>query len=348
MLNLKYLISLVLISFSLQDKNCLVYFERCEKRPSTTISNCKNSYYDSDGNGETTEYCDECKDGYVLSNDGKNCILIVDPIQYCLEYYSDDENNLECGICDTKHALSNDRKSCTSVAKQIENCIRYSLDGEGKLLCNECNNGYAFSNDGMSCKKFENCYKLAAGDKKCSICVDNSYFHLNEEGKCERTQCKTYDENNACTKCYGGYYLDNIKNCKRIPIENCLESDSKGEKCISCLGNISPDANGKCNLPSSLIKGCIRYGSNGKCTACQPNDYQPTDDGSCQLIECEEGEYKYKYCAQCKAGYFRTSDDDDNYICMGYDGSKDTSSSDSSTRNKVEYALIILILSLLI
>ena len=266
MLNLKFLISLVLISFSFQDKNCLVYFERCEKKPSTTISNYISSYYDNNEN----EYCDECKVDYVVSNDGKSCIHIDKPIQYCIEHYLGYQNNLECQICDTNHALSNDRKSCTSVTKQIENCIRYSLDSEGKLICNECNNGYAFSNDEMSCKKYENCYKLAVGDKKCSVCAYSSYFHLNAEGQCERTQCENYDGNDVCTKCYEGYYLDNNKNCKKIPIEYCIKADSRGEKCNSCLGDIIPDANGKCNLPSQLIKGCIKYENNGKCKTCQP------------------------------------------------------------------------------
>ena len=380
MLNLKSLILFVLISFSLQDKNCLIYFERCEKKPSTiSISNCISSYYDKNENDEKTEYCDECKDGYVLSYDGINCIPIENPIQYCIEYISDSEDILQCSKCDTNHALSNEGKRCTSLTNHIENCIHYHLDSEGNLFCDECktdhfysidrksciefkncedfryeenaycykcNNGYALSHDKRSCKQFENCYKLAEGDKKCSECY-NSLFHLNTEGKCERTQCKKYVEN-VCTECYEGYYLDNNKNCKRIPIENCLEADSKGEKCISCLRGCNRDANGKCNLPSPLIKGCIEYGSDGKCTTCKSVDYERTNDGGCQLIECEEGEYKYEYCAKCKAGYFDFEDKDDKHICMGYDGSMDTSSSDSSSRNKVEYALLIFILALLI
>ena len=199
----------------------------------------------------------------------------------------------------------------------------------------------------MSCKPFENCEKLAEGDKKCSECY-NSLFHPNAEGKCERTQCKEYVQN-VCTECYEGYYLDNDKNCNKIPIENCLKLDSLGEKCSSCLFGIKPDDNGKCNLPSPLIKGCKSYGSDGKCTTCELNNYKPTNDGNCQLKECKEGEYKNEYCYECKAGYFSTNDDDDNHICMGYDGSMDTSSSsDSSSRNKVEYGLMIFILALLI
>ena len=173
-------------------------------------------------------------------------------------------------------------------------------------------------------------------------------FHPNAEGKCERTLCEDYDTNDVCIKCYEGYYLDKDKNCQKIAIEYCLEADSKGEKCTSCQGGINPDANGKCNLPSPLIKGCTKYSSDGKCDTCQSNDYKLTNDGGCQFIDCKEGENKYEYCAQCKAGYDEARDDDDNTICIGYDGSMDTSSSDSSSRNKVEYALLIFILALLI
>jgi len=383
MLKLKSLILFVLISFSLQDNNCLIYFETCEEKPTTiTIANCIKISYSYNENNEKTEYCKECQDGYVRSNDRKKCIKIENPIQYCIEHNSDSEDKLICSECDSNHVPSNNQKSCEDVPNKIENCIIYSIDSEGKSLCDECktdyfhsndrksclefkncrnfinyyegeneycdkcNYGYALSYNGKSCEKFENCYKLAEGNKKCSECVDN--FHPNAEGKCERTLCEDYDTNDVCIKCYEGYYLDKDKNCQKIAIEYCLEADSKGEKCISCQGDINPDANGKCNLPSPLIKGCIKYKSDGKCDTCQQNDYKLTNDGGCQFIECKEGENKYEYCAKCKAGYFDGEDANDNDICIGYDGSMDTPSSDSSSRNKVECALLIFILALLI
>ena len=66
MLNLKYLLLLTLISFSLQDSNCLINFEVCseeDEAPITegSIDNCL--YYDSDGT------CDDCKAGYAKSEE---------------------------------------------------------------------------------------------------------------------------------------------------------------------------------------------------------------------------------------------------------------------------------------
>ena len=374
MLNLHLFILITLISFSIQDKNCLVYFERCKAtEKSITIPNCISNYID------TYEKCSECKNGYIPSYDRKSCISL-DPIEHCTYHYSAYENQLRCSVCENGYIPSGDQTSCNTVANLIDNCIKYSSHGEDNIVCAECKNddyflsydrksciefkncddfinneegneyceecnyGYALSYDGSECKQFENCAKLAKGDSKCSKCA--YFFHLNKEGICERILCKTY-ENNICTGCFEGYYLDGDKNCKKITIENCLESDSKGEKCTKCIYDILPDTNGKCNLP--LIKGCVQYGSDGKCTQCERkyNAYE-LKDGTCQFKECKEGEQKIEYCDECKAGYFEGEDANDNDICIGYDGSMDTSSSDSSSsRNKVEYALLIFILALL-
>ena len=374
MLNLHPLILVALISFSIQDKNCLIYFERCKAtEKSITITNCISSYIDS------YEKCYECKNGYVPSYDRKSCISTGNTIEHCTNYYSANENQLRCSECDNGYVPSDDQTSCNTVANLIDNCISYELAGDGQIICRECkidyfrsfdkksciefkncdefnnnekdneyceecNYGYALSYDGSECKQFENCAKLAKGDSKCSECA--YFFHLNKEGICERTLCETY-ENNICTGCFEGYYLDGDKNCKKITIENCLESDSKGEKCTKCIYDILPDTNGKCNLP--LIKGCVQYGSDGKCTQCERNyNAYELKDGTCQFKECKEGEQKIEYCDECKAGYFEGEDANDNDICIGYDGSMDTSSSDSSSRYKVECALLIFILALLI
>ena len=122
-----------------------------------------------------------------------------------------------------------------------------------------CKNGYAISFEGNSCIQFENREKLAKGDKNCSICAYN--FHPKAEGECERALCEVYDDNDVCTKCFVGYYLNDIKMCQKITIENCLEFDEKNEKCSICIGDIPPDENGNCNLPSPLIKGCTKYDS---------------------------------------------------------------------------------------
>lgn len=160
----------------------------------------------------------------------------------------------------------------------------------------------------------------------------------------------------------------------KISIENCLELDENNEKCSTCIGDILPDANGRCNLPSPLIKGCSSYNINGKCLDCDKDGgYELTSDGTCKFNGCEEGYSKLEYCAICKPGYHQNKY---GYTCYGYDGSVDVSSdsieydgsldllsdyikysgnldissdiSDFSLKNKVEYGLLIFILTLLV
>ena len=230
-----------------------------------------------------------------------------------------------------------------NICKESKNCRQYRKNDEGEEICGYCEDGYALSFNSTNCIKIENCEKLAEGDEKCKDCVE--YYLPNKEGKCERTQCELYDDNDVCTKCYEGYYPDKDNNCQKISIENCIELDPSKEKCSICLGGIKADSEGKCT--SSLIKGCIEYGDDGKCIECEDEDedYDLTDDGTCKFIECKNGA-KREYCGICKTGYY-LEEEDDNLFCMGYDGSRDTSS-DSSSRNNVEYALIIFILAFLI
>ena len=378
MFNKQTLIFFALISFSLQDNNCLVNFEYCEEeeeqKRTVTIKNCKESNIYGD-----IEECVECDTHYYVSEDRRSCIQVKDQIENCISYYADSENEF-CYRCDKGYALSTDYKKCTKVENPIEHCVYFSFIREGEIGCNECEKdyypsydrthciefkncnyfinyeknehceyckrGYALSYDGKSCIQSKTCKKFANKDNtKCSECISN--FHPNANGECERTLCSKYDEN-VCTECYEGYYLDGDKNCKKITIENCLYLDEKNEKCESCLFGITPDANGKCNLPSTLIKGCIKYGSDGKCIECEDEgDVYQLKDGTCKFIDCKKGETKLEYCGKCKPGYDFEENDNGNYICLGYDGSYDTSS-DSSSRNKVEYALLIFILALLI
>ena len=372
MLNLKSLILLVCLSFSLQDNNCLVYFEYCEEEEEKiiSISHCLDG---------SKEYCYQCEKNYYLSIDQKSCIKVEKPIDHCTEHFLISEGEYGCYDCENGYILSSYYQNCTRIEKPIDHCTEHYLMSEGeygcygcedgfipsddtksckeskncenshhdgeKSYCSSCKKGYALSFDRKSCKQFDNCYKLEQGDTKCSKCSDK-HFHPNADGICERTLCEEYDAKDVCEKCFPGYYLKDNQ-CEKITIPNCSELDEKNEKCKTCLeGFIEPDANGNCNLPSTLIKGCVQYDNNGQCSECEDDYYEKTADGkSCKLKECKTGEEKMSYCDACKIGYYMEEDDNDEDFCMGYDGSRDTS---SSIGNKVEYALLVFALLLLI
>ena len=292
MSNLKYFLLLVLISFSLHDKNCLISYDRCldgkDETPITTgsIENCQ--YYNTYDNGAT---CYECKSGYVTSSDQKKCIA-------------------------------------------FPNCEGLSDDN---TKCSYCKEGYAVSNDGKSCKKFDNCMLLDVGDNKCKYC--NYLYHLEENGECKRTLCINYVKD-VCQQCAEGYYLKDNQ-CEKITIPFCLYLDtSNTSKCSTCVSIIDPDENGKCNYPSKIIPGCTKYNNNGECLRCKSDYEYSTDQKTCTFKSCTK---KRNVCELCKVGY----NEDNDGVCVGYDGSKDAPTS-SSKNNKAEFAWIIFILALLI
>ena len=115
--------------------------------------------------------------------------------------------------------------------------------------------------------------------------------------------------------------------------------DDSNKKCSRCLPGIDPDTDRFCNLPSKLIEGYKEYENNGHCKKCD-GDYDLSSERKKCDYDCT-GVKSYNYCGICKSGY----EEDDDGICIGYDGSKDTS---FSRTNQVQYVSLLFILVLLI
>lgn len=293
MFNLKLLLLLTLISFSLQDSHCLITYEKCinkiedpKLKKAEIIENCE--YENEEGT-----HCYICKTGYSTSNDGSKCI-------------------------------------------SFPHCF-YFENGEEK--CRTCEDGYALSYNQKECISFENCDQLGEGNNKCASC--RYHYHNNTAGKCERTLCSNYNENEVCTSCFEGYYLKEDKTCEKINIKYCLEvSSSDPNECSTCTGDL-PIVDKKCIVPETLVKGCSEYNTEGKCNYCTSDYELNSAKGICEFKGCDNGKINHEYCAQCEAGFYM-----EDGLCTSYkDGSKDTG---AANINKVEYSFIILILALLI
>lgn len=364
----QFLILSFLICFTLQDNNCLINIEECEER-NIDMEHCVDGYIDNK-DGEGKEYCTQCENEYALSDDRMKCTHIENQIENCINYVFDYNNDLSCSECKSGYVVSFDKKNCNKIENPISKCISYDSNSGNELICNECTDdyfpskdkkkckefkncddfyyyteaceecksGYALSFDGKSCIKFENCYQLKEGNQKCEECAE--FYHQNSEGICERTLCLEYNKE-VCIQCYDGYYLNDKKECEKIPLENCIEFDKENNKCTTCIYEINPDENGKCDS-IEFIKGCVEYKKDGKCEECR-GDYSKTSSGSCKFIGCGDGGKKFEYCYDCKVGYYL---DEDNNICIGYDGSKDTDGSPFIKINAV-YTCIIFILAFL-
>ena len=77
---------------------------------------------------------------------------------------------------------------------------------EGDKLCDDWKEGYALSFKKTKCIKFDGCEKLDNGNTKCKECC--YHFHLEDNGICLRTLRSKYNDNNVCTRCHEGYYLN--------------------------------------------------------------------------------------------------------------------------------------------
>ena len=256
-------------------------------------------------------------------------------------YNNEEQEQVECHECETDYLVSKDYKSCI----EFPNC-EYLDNNVEENLCGECKAGYAFSSDKKSCIKFENCYQLKEDITKCEKCVE--HFYPDDKGQCQRTLCSDYSSENVCTECYEGYFLNDKKECEKIKIENCLKLDkTDSNKCGKCIAGITPNNDGKCNLPANIIKGCFKYDKDGNCVDCEEEYYDTISNGkSCKFEGCK-GYEKYEYCGICKAGYELDKSDGK---CLGFDGSKNSSStstssssssSSSSSINKVGNVLLM-------
>ncbi len=223
----------------------------------------------------------------------------------------------------------------TEQTNKISNCESYEYN-QDETKCDSCTYGYAVSHDRRRCISFSNCKKLEEGDNKCAEC--SKYFHQNSQGQCERTLCEKF-EGNVCKSCYDGYYLNKNNECQKITIPYCIKLGSEG-KCSLCVNSDKANEQGTCNIPTTLMKGCKIYNKDGKCTECEKDEYE-LNNGNCVFKSCKADEKKIEYCAKCQVGYDFNEKDE----CVAIDGSTDAGSSIS---NKIEYAMLLFILALLI
>ena len=371
-LHILILLSLSLNAFGIQDQNCFIAFETCEgpnidnwkqsyfdfekEGRVAKCYKCENGYYLSNDekncmkieakidncveyNYWTELICAECNSGYALSSDFKSCIKVEKEkiIGHCINYSQNEKGEFICKKCIDEYFPSNDDKSCMQIKNCLDTDYYYeSTNAEKIVYCSSCKSGFAISYDGQSCLQFDGCGELEEGDKQCAFC--NYPYFRNSYGQCEISFCNEYNDDNQCIKCAKGYYINDINNtktCQKIEKENCEELTDDKKKCKTCVGNnefFVPDAEGNCVI--QIIKGCLHYDKDGKCTDCG-EEYEKTDEGGCIFKKCPNGEKTREYCRLCKAGYNQGSDGK----CFRYDESENS----SSGRKKVKYAFLLLL-----
>jgi hypothetical protein len=116
---------------------------------------------------------------------------------------------------------------------------------------------------------------------------------------------------NLCELCdFQSFYFleESSKMCKRMRLENCYLSLSKG-KCLICKNNFAPDSNNIClSLKSTeMVDKCTLYFGKRKCAKCETNYYVTRNGENCQLSDLENVTncevYGENECLKCKDGF---------------------------------------------
>ena len=224
-------------------------------------------------------YCNECKNGYKLTNENKECILKID---HCKIF---DSNYEFCEECDDGYYLINEDKSeCHN--EPIDN-EKFFTEDEGKTYtnCESAIDNCLKCNGRNSCTQCKDAYKLNNQNKECILKI---------------TYCKTFDSNyEFCEECDDGYYLINEdkSECHNEPIDNeKYFTEDEGKTYTNC---------------ESAIDNCIKCYNGNECYLCKNGFLLENGNTECNSIipNCIKFEINYDNCKECQEGYYLLNED---------------------------------------
>ena len=320
--------------------NCEISYEgKCIKCREDFILIGKSEYYSTDDeikickslNSEDLKNCEkidlekgicqQCKNGYYLSNDDRKCTKT----QNCYE-----STFGVCSRCTAGYYLNKREQSCLKQEGIFEHCREslngqscdacdddYYFDGEGICCgtnycekrgeyykCEKCIDGYYLSSYGDCCTKEKECYYGSKDLGICTACNDDYCMDF-KDGRCKSNvedndlkYCKIAD--GLCTSCNYGYYLGKDNKC--CTSNHCSESESG--MCIVCQDDYYLGKDNRCtNIPH-----CIYSNQFEECLECESKYYYDKIGKSCKIAEgkfehckisSEEG-----YCEKCQDEFY--------------------------------------------
>ena len=218
-------------------------------------------------------------------------------------------SNGKCSICQIGYELNNDKTQCIKKEITIEHCASES-SSKGKIICDICHIGYFPSLDQKSCVENPNCFLRSENNPSiCVLCSD--YYYLNSNGKCEFSYCSTKNKNGECTKCYSQFYLNEKKECVKIPFEYCRDGDE--DECFDCIDGFVLDdktckkkethcSNDACSASENgyslngdqCVDNCESYSTTvTKCEVCENNYIKANNGAECQEVKSKSNYSKY-------------------------------------------------------
>ena len=206
-----------------------------------------------------------------------------------------------CKGCKTGYTLinSNDPEDIDCIKNELlgnanDNCLYYR--DSAHTYCSECKDGFKFdySTGEQKCVQApEHCSYLIGNE--CGGCI--SYYNLTDNKKCIEMKCLSFSDGEC--RCERGYYQNDNKECKKIPIEHCEEGNST--HCKECEDGYYLNGNKECKkIP---IDHC-EEGNSAHCDDCERGYYLkgPKECAKLPIEHCKRG--SETYCNSCEYGYY--------------------------------------------
>ena len=240
--------------------------------------------------------CFKCEEKYILIGkeyDLKICkYKNIDDFKNCLEI--DNEKGI-CKTCEEGYFLNTGDKKCTKTQYCHESIYGICTLCDITHYLNKKNNTCLFKID-----NFLYCQQNMGGEE-CEICDDLG--HLDQIGRCVRSNYCSESLNGRCQKCIDNYYLSPLHSvCSND--KHCSDADSDTGLCILCETNFYLDTKDyKCkpNEEENEFKYCQKV-FEGMCIECIKG-YRLSKDFKCTLsyncLEAENGN-----CILCEDNYF--------------------------------------------
>ncbi len=253
-----------------------------------TLKNCatrKNFIKNCSKYEMTKDECVECKDDYMLNEDGSDCLPSPTGVYGCSEY----AEGGECAFCGSGFYWNG--ASCSEVRVFIPNCELF-LD---ESTCAVCQKGYLIENGLCVPSILEDC-KSYNNASSCDTCFhgwglmkagDNWHcvpIHLDN---CERWT-KTYPF--VCTRCTPWHFISSKGQCLQVrrEITGCLYYSSEST-CSQCQKHSALSVDGKYCVGMETIQTQIDNGCEASSISSEP-----------ECTRCELGYYLFnKRCIKC-------------------------------------------------
>ena len=195
-----------------------------------------------------------------------------------------------CQTCLQNYSLVNDGQpylECKKLPKEKDPyCKNY--DDEG--ICIECLDNYFLTHGNKKCSNVNYCNIFE--NEKCTECISGFYLDKKDLNSCKPYNdifyyCKESEDGEKCSLCRDGFYLSQDNNCTITP--HCLESNPNSYYCQKCEDNYHLTSEGSC----SITEHCktIQKPDEGKCYICEKNYYLNTKTGFC-LSNQEDNDFK--------------------------------------------------------